>query len=154
VNATVSLSWPELVVGAHAGCMRRVRKLSRGEGQGRHGRQAGEPWGRDVEAACAEMAAAKALGRYWADGAGEGDTPDVGVYHVRHTHRADGSLILHREDPAHALFVLVLGTAPTFTLAGWLRAGDGQQPCYWTTYTGRPCYMVPQADLHGMESLP
>lgn len=88
-------------------------------------------WQTDIEAACAEMAVAKALNIYW-DGSvnkfkkdGPDLPPDI---EVRTTEYKNGHLILRDGDKKYCndmRFVLVVGEAPKFYLSGWIYCHEG-----------------------------
>lgn len=152
----VTLTWEELHQSAIVGCNRKIRAL-RKDFDHRYGydpSSAAEDWGTNILGAIAEMAVAKHLNIFWADRPELDYKGDVGRYQVRTTWRPNGSLLLHDDDKDGQVFILACGCPPTWRLAGWLLAVDGKQPRYWQTRTGRPCYMVPQTDLHDMFVLP
>jgi len=106
-----------------------------------------DTWTMEIEGACAEIAVAKLTGTYWwAYQSGRDKAPDSGSYHVRHTCRDDGCLILHHDDP-DAMFVLVTGRAPDFEVRGAIRSVDGRDPRYWRTNVPHPAYFVPASAL-------
>jgi len=145
----VTLSWFEVFQGVQSGGMRRIEAM-------KHTRQPiyGEPnldlWGLDIEAALAEIAVAKAYDLYW-EGVARAPSQlrgDVSNLQVRSTYREDGCLILHEDDPDDALFVLVTGRAPTYTIRGWMKAAEGKSPKWWREGDGRPAFFVPQTALN------
>jgi hypothetical protein len=153
----VTLTWSEVAIGARVGESRCLRNRANGSAH-RHGKAAGADWSGDIEAACAEMAAAKGLGVYWPITATPDDDRhgDLGFgIHVRHCARADGRLILHRDDQDVGLFILVTGAVPTFRLCGFLAAAAGKQDEWWCDPTGddRPAFFVPQDALHPIDGL-
>jgi hypothetical protein len=77
--------------------------------------------------------------------------PDVGVFDVRATDRPDGRLILRDNDPADYPYVLAVcdGHLPVVRLVGWLYGWEGRQRRWLRNPHGRrPCWMVPQSELH------
>lgn len=153
----VELTSSEALIAAYVGSHRRLRAVYRGH-RARHGRGDGDEWTADVEAAAAEVAAAKALDRFWTDLAGLDEDGDVGSHapkiHVRHTTLEYGRLILRPNDPGEGIFVLVIGTVPTFTVVGWITAAEGRAIGERFEGNGRPpCVMVPQSALHPLEEL-
>lgn len=153
----VCLSWAEVAIAARIGEARTLRNRAKGNGH-RHGKAGGADWTTDIEAACAEWAAAKALGVYMPIAVSPEDDRhgDLGYgLHVRHSERADARLILHRDDADDGLFILVTGTSPTFALPGFLRGADGKLDRWWSDPTGndRHAFFVPQSELHPTEGL-
>lgn len=114
----VKLAAYEVLAAAQVGILRQVQVLDR--------KTACEhPWQAHVEAACAEMAFAKATGKYWSHSAGTFRTEaDVGRFQVRHTEKPDGRLIVMSEDEDDDVFVLVRGKAPEYDVVGWARGRD------------------------------
>jgi len=150
----VRLSFGEVVLAANAGVMRRVNAL-RGGWADRFGAPA-DAWTADIEGCCAELAVAKTLGVYWhAYARNPKDLPgDVGGWQVRSTWRTTGRLIIHPEDTDAAVFVLVVGQAPYYRIAGWIRGLDAKRDEWWKEGDGRPAYFVPQRDLIPWEERP
>jgi hypothetical protein len=129
--------------------LRNIRALSKGrlEPHG-HPKERGS-WDVTIEGASAEMAVAKALGRYWADSEALDYDGDVGTIHVRSTDLDHGHLLLYPSDPDDGCFFLVSGRAPRFTIRGWIIASDGKREEFWETAKLRdPAWMVPASALH------
>lgn len=147
----ITLTPREFELAAIHGAMRRCSAIERGQQHhhGLTGDAALATWNLDIEGACAEMAVAKAVNRYWdiLTRPQSPDEGDVGPYQVRSTTRPGGCLLLHESDSDDAVFILAAGTAPTFNIAGWLRGREGKNPDYWRTTTGRPAFFVPQEAL-------
>lgn len=143
----VTLTPEEMFAGATVGVRRRIRAILKRR-QHRHGYEGGDNWTTDVDAALAEMAVAKALDRFWTDDPAPDYEGDVGSAHVRATPRKDGCLILHKDDPDEAMFVLVVGRENTWGIVGWIQGRDGKQEEFWREDTGRPAFFVPQNALH------
>lgn len=153
MKATVELTDYELRLGAAVGVERQLEALRLGR-QHRHG-FAGEGWDIHIEGALAELAFAKARAVFWdavvrrpedLDG-------DVGSAQIRSTKRPSGCLIVHKDDPDSAAFVLITQENPrTYSFRGWLRGRDAKQQRWWRTDTGRPAFFVPQGYLRPMPS--
>lgn len=149
MDDVVTLSWPEVAQAATVGVWRRIHAYRRARSQP-YGNPTHDLWGLDIESACAELAVAKALGRYWA-GSFVGDPSslngDVGdELQVRSTWRTNGCLLVHPADRDSDIFVLVVGTAPTYRLAGWTLGETAKKPQFWRD-AERPCFFVPQSSL-------
>ena len=85
---------------------------------------------------------------------------DVAGLEVRSTPVPNGSLVLRRNDPADAIFVLaILRDAPPIRgatmvrLAGWAICGEVRTPSRWRSDWKIPCYAVPQAALQPMSPI-
>lgn len=145
---TVQLSWFEVFQGAMAGVMRRIeaQKLERPEP---YCSPKSDPWGVDIEAACAELAVAKFVGVYWESVVRQPKNlpGDVGRIQVRSTTLPDGCLILHKRDRDDATFVLVVGRIPKYRVAGYIQASACKQERFWSQGDGRAAYFVPQSAL-------
>ncbi len=150
----VRLTWMELYQAAQVGAVRQIEalKLNRPDRYG----YSGDGWSIHITGAAAELAVAKASGRYWHALATRPSTlpGDVGRMQVRWTSRRDGDLILHPDDGDETPFILVVGAAPTFTLVGWVLGFEGKRSEWWRDPAGgRPAFFVPQAELTPVEVL-
>lgn len=151
------LTWSEVAIAARIGEARTIRNRARGNGH-RHGKAPGADWSGDIEAACAEVAAAKGIGVYLpvTTTPDEDRHGDLGYgLHVRHSDRDDARLILHRDDQDVGLFILVVGRSPIYRLAGFLEAAAGKIERWWSDPTGdgRAAFFVPQSELHPIAGL-
>jgi len=150
MNGTVVRLEPhELLMGAEVAIRRRVASLERGL-QDRYGYNGDHTWEQEITSSLAELAVAKALGRYWDGSVNTFKRGDVSRLQVRFTLHAEGRLIIRAEDADQDVFVLVIGLGPReFHVAGWIRGRDGRKP-QWLT---RPdpgrlhCWAVPQDAL-------
>lgn len=149
----ITLTWLEVVQAATVGLMRRIKNQQL-ETPGANGIPAEAPvWDVDIEGACGELAAARALGLYWSGAAGVAKLPDVGGS-VEVRTAAQGRLILRPDDPDDRRFVLVIGRVPTFDVCGWIYAGDGKRPEYAKAPNGRPpAWFVPRSRLRPITEL-
>lgn len=141
----ITLTPWEIMTAAQVGVMRQVESMERGH-RHRHGADANNAWNMNIEGALSECAFAKLTGHFWSKGTCGG--PDVGIhYQVRSTHRHNGCLILHPDDPDRHIFSLMIGSQGTYRYAGSITGHAGKQPELWRTDTGRPAYFVPQQVL-------
>jgi hypothetical protein len=103
-----------------------------------------------IEGAIAELAVAQALGLFWqpSEGVQTKGAPDVGPLEVKHTHHAEGDLLVPKHAPDDRPFVLVVGAAPTYGVVGWRLGKEAKHKRWWH----RPweTYRVPQTELHGI----
>lgn len=151
------LTWSEVAIAARIGEARTIRNRAKGNAH-RHGKAPGADWTTDIEAACAEVAAAKGLGYYMpiATSPDEDRLGDLGYgLHVRHSDRDDARLILHPDDQDEGYYVLVTGLAPVYVLPGFIQGAAGKVERWWADPTGqgRHAFFVPQSDLHPIEGL-
>jgi len=150
----IDLTMPEVMQAAFVGIMRRVNALKSGWTD-RYGSPQ-NAWNIDIEGCCAELVVAKALDVFWQ---GYSRSPrklpgDVGQWQVRSTWRENGRLIVHDEDNDATVFVLVVGTAPSYRIAGWIRAIDAKKKEFWDSGDGRNAYFVPQSSLNPWSQRP
>lgn len=124
------------------------------------------PWDRDIEGAIAEYAAAKALGMLW-DGsyntfkkkADIGDRIQIRHAQERPDPKNPGkiypiSLIVRPGEKEEDIFVLVIGTTPTFKIVGWIFGKDAIQEKYiYAPNKGPSAWFVPQEDLKPIDLL-
>jgi hypothetical protein len=151
----ITLSFFELWQAVQVGAMRNLqaRRRARPDTHGKDVSKMDGGWGLHIEGAAAEMAVAKMRGAYW-DGVWseiDRERDDVAGIQVRSTTRNNGCLILHPSDNDRDLFYLAVGMAPTFRIAGMIRAAHGKREEFWRTDTGRPAFFVPQSALHQVE---
>jgi hypothetical protein len=148
----VSLTWYEMLHGAHVGALRLVQVIEEHR-QPTHGQQ-GYNWHNAIEGTMAELAVAKGLNLYWAGIVGDFKAPDVGPLQVRYTDRPTGHLLLHKSDKDEDFCVFVIGSFGKYRLVGWCKIGTVKRDEFWRDPTGsRPCYFVPQSALNPMEEL-
>ncbi len=144
----VTLEWHEVMLAAGVGMRRHIAALRAGRPD-RHGFNGQTGWTIHAEGACGEMAIAKALGLYWN---GSVDTfksfGDVGALQVRTRSRPEYELIVRPDDSDDDTFVLITGTAPTFTVVGAILGGLAKRDEWLQDYGGRPAaYFVPHSEL-------
>jgi hypothetical protein len=151
----VTLDWREMSHAALCGVGRTVASLAdrREPGQGTKHE---DRWRSDIEGACGEMAAAKALNRFWSPSCNTFMAPDIGQsigVRTRSDHSYD-LIIRERDNPDYA-FVLVTGIAPSFLVHGWRFARDCRRDEWLKDYgeRGHPCWGVPQAALMPIQDL-
>jgi hypothetical protein len=147
-NPTVTLTPYESELAAGVGLRRHLSALRRGL-VNHHGYK-GDGWGDHIEAAGAELAVAKFLGRYWS---GSVDTfkasGDVGPYEVRWRSSTTYDLLIRPGDADDRPFFLVLGQFPTYRVVGWIMGRDGKREEWRQHYGDRPAaFFVPQSALH------
>lgn len=145
---TVTLSLSETHAAISVGALRQIEAIRQARPD-RHGAKAEDGWSLHIEGAAGEMAAAKALGRYW-------DMPvntykqggDVGDLQVRTRSRHDYELIVRDGDRDGDTFILVTGRIPRFQVHGYIRGRDAKRPEWARNHGGRAsAYFVPQAAL-------
>jgi hypothetical protein len=152
----VTLTGPEVSFASAVGLARQTEAIIQGK-KDAHGFR-GDPWGVHIEGALAEYATAKALNCFWPASVNTWKEPDltlcgVGIQ-VRLRSHDHYDLLVREPDPEQDVYVLTLGTAPTFRVAGWLFGQDAKQARYRQDYAGRvPAYFVPQVDLRPLASI-
>ena len=112
----------------------------------------------EIQSCGAEITVAHFTGAKWREkGIDDGVDvpPDI---QVRWTPLEKGKLIIHPPpgDRKDVRFVLVVGKMPYQRVAGWVSAGGGMIPKYWTNFghADRPhCYGVPQSELNPIDEL-
>jgi hypothetical protein len=144
----VTLTPDELYLAGVIGVRRRVVSIGNGAADRNHYDPAHAEWATDIEGAAAELAVAKVLDRYHAGLNYRAPTDVGGRLHVRHTVRDDGCLIVRDRDPDFDPFVLVVGFAPRYRIAGWLYGREAKRDEWRSVPTGGPAaYFVPQQAL-------
>lgn len=102
----------------------------------------------DIDAACAELAVAKALNIYF-----KGAAPyqvDLGAnIEVRHSAEHGNRLIVREKDDTDSIYVFVTGNTPYMYIRGWMPGVEAKQDKYYTSPNGKAAaWFVPQNDLN------
>jgi hypothetical protein len=152
----ITLEWYEAMQAALVGVQRQMAALYRHRREA-HGASGADGWTKHIEGAAGELVVAKVTGRYWGAHVNRfrGAGPDVaGGLEVRTRSDPSYDLPVRDDDDDAAIFVLVLGQCPTYTVVGWILGLDAKRPQWRQTYGGRDAaYFVPQAHLHAMDTL-
>lgn len=148
----VSLSPVEMQHAAMVGALRQIESI-RLRLRDQFGADPDNAWSIHIEGAAGEMAAAKALGRYWTMPVNTfKDGGDVGPLQIRTRPRHYNELIVRPGDRDTDTFILVTGRAPQFRVHGYITGGQAKRRCWLHDYGGRPpAYFVPQSALHPLE---
>lgn len=148
----ISLRQGEMLQAGTVGLLRRIMSVDKLNDQ-MHSPDA-NPWQIDIEGAMAELAFAKATGMFWSAGINTFKAPDVGRVQIRSTPKKDNSLIIRSNDKDDDVFVLVIGSAPDYTIAGWIRGREGKDPQWVRSPNGgASAYFVPQSHLRPIQEL-
>lgn len=151
---SIVLTNREFVMGAECGVMRNLASIL-SDREPWFPFDDGFGWNTHIEGACGEVAAAKAMGRFWSPTVNAFTAPDIGAeIQVRTRSEHDYELYVRPKDnPAH-LFVLVTGKAPAFIVRGYY-PGDRARRDEWKKQLGSapPSWFVPQADLWPISDL-
>ena len=144
----VTLTMSEVLMAATIGVMRQISALKR-KLPDRHGCTKDVGWQVHIEGACGELAAAKAMGKFWDGGINTFKASDIGEsIQVRTRSRHDFDLIVRSDDSDTDWFVLVTGVCPEYEVRGGIRGADAKMPEYLNTFGGRePAYFVPAGAL-------
>lgn len=146
----ITLTNSEMVMAALIGCHRHIASLRLKQAHG-----ATDTWTLNIEGACGELAAAKALNLFWDGSVNTFSAPDLQPnIQVRTRSKSDFGLIVRKKDNDDEIFVLVTGVSPTFVVHGWIYGKDAKQEKWIQTYGDRPAaYFVPQSALHPIGTL-
>lgn len=157
VPRRIKVSEAEMHHGAMAAVSRQCQNLTRGRID-RDGCGLEVGWDHHINGAIAEVAAARAVGRYWVGMGALGDlsAADILGAQVRWTNVKPPHLRITKRDRPDDVFILVTGLAPWFTVHGWVYAREGQRDAWWGDpwHPGRFSYWVPQDELHDLDLLP
>lgn len=152
LTVEITLTWHEAAMASEIGRLRRLSSL-RHNRQNQHG-FSGEGWNIDIEGACGELAAAKALNIFWDGGIDTFKGYDLGELQVRTTPKHENSLIIRPSDPDNHRYVLVTGLCPFYKIHGWLLGSDAKKNCWAQSPAGRPvAYFVPSKELRPIAEL-
>lgn len=153
-HVDVILTPYEVAIGAHCGAMRHQAAL-RDNRPDAYGFDGLDGWTKHVEGACGEIAAAKAINRYWCPSVNTFGAADLDLtIQVRTRSRHDYDLIIRPEDNPDHCYVLVTGKAPRFTVRGYRIGHAARRDVWQQSHGGRPpAWFVPQADLWPISDL-
>lgn len=104
----------------------------------------------DIKGAMGEMAYAKARGLYYEPRVNTFKEADFGSNVQIRTGAEEGhSLIIRKTDNPEHFYVLVIGSAPTFRVVGWIKGADAMAQAAWLKdWAGRSeAWFVPQSAL-------
>jgi len=145
-------------VAALVGCRRRIESRANDRAY-TDGWDGSNGWEIDIEGAAAEMAYAKFRGHYWSASVGSfcldcPKGPDINDnVQIRSTKHKGGALIVREDDNADHYYVLLTGTAPRFTVRGYIQGIFAKNETYLTAPNGRPAaYFVPQSALNPFQT--
>ncbi len=147
----VTLTWQEVANGALVGVQRRISSKRKNlTDKLVHG----SAWDVDIEGACGELAACKALGVYWNPSVDVYNVPDIPPdIDVKTT--ATGQFIVkpHYIDSRRYLFVQ--GAAPTYKVVGWIFGCEAKRIDWHKTQREDypAAYFVPQSALRPLGTL-
>jgi hypothetical protein len=148
---TVTLTWYEESMGIHVGNL--LYSLSMRDGRKDNDRDdKSTSLMHSTDSACAEIAVAKALNRYWRGGVDIFKLPDIWPdLQVRHCREDGGRLIVRPKDTESHRFVLVTGVPPLFVIRGWMVGTAAKRDEWYHDFNKKgPAWWVPQSDLHPM----
>lgn len=150
---TVRLSKAEMLMASSVGAMRQISSLAAGRDDA-HG-AAGNGWQMHIEGAMGELAAAKAMGRFWSGTINSFGGADMGArIQVRTRSRHDYDLIVRDNDQDDHLFILVTGEAPEYRVRGWISGSESKRDCWRKSPNGRPeAWFVPASALHPLVTM-
>lgn len=116
-------------------------------------------WEKTIESSFAELAAAKALGTYYAGTLGTfKDKPDIAPdieVRLRTPYAKHHDLIVRKTDNPKQKVVLVTGELPNYIVVGWIGVEEAWQHEDWYEERGGmgAVYWVPEDALHDLDEL-
>lgn len=145
-DVAVTLDWQECFWVALVGVKRQLEAIRKGL-KDQHGYN-GDGWSHHINGAGGEAAYAKAAGVWWNPSVNTFKVPDCDGLHIRT--RSGGvreDLIIRPTDP-EGIYVLVVGTLPSFVISGWITSQDARRDDWIRDYGSRPeAWFVPRAAL-------
>lgn len=117
----------------------------------------GDPWEADVEGACAEMAAYKAVGRYWLPRTDltKAKGGDGGPWDVRRRSKQHYDHLIRVNDAEDRAHIMVAGCCPRFRVVGWIWGHEARRDEWWHNHGNREfAWWPPQEELHDLSELP
>lgn len=155
MSVAIDLTASEILMGAHAGCMRQLEAIREGlkSTNNKDEERDDDNWQIHIEGALAEQAVAKYLNVYW-DGKGTRGGADLcGYIDVKHSPNPTHRLIVKQNGHKDWLYWFVTGGYGMYQIHGWCWGVDAKRDDYWEDPTGggRWAYFVPRHALHGPE---
>jgi hypothetical protein len=152
-SISVELTPSEIYLSGQVGVRRRMNGSMMGKAANRLRDQSKDTWDADIEAACAECAAAKALDRFWSGAVNTFSAPDLigGKIGIKYTDWATGRLALKERDPIGQIYVLVTGKCPRFVVHGYMSGAQIKTKEFWDEE--KQGWWVPQDRLLNIEDL-
>lgn len=146
----ITLTESEWTMAALIGCRRHIASKNLSQAYG-----ATDTWTPNIEGACGELAAAKALNLFWDGGVNTFSAPDLKPnIQVRTRSKHSYELIVRQQDKDNEIFVLVTGVSPNYIVHGWIYGGDAKQEKWKQNYGNRPtAFFIPSTALHPLETL-
>jgi hypothetical protein len=152
----VVLDWPEIILGANAGVMRRVNAV-RNRREEPYGERPTASWNHDINGALAEIALAKKRDIFWCGAVGRIALPDVGPLQVRSKTALVERLVVLESDDGSRAFVSVFVDLPICRLCGWMLGKDAKRDEWIVRDPLNPTaprrFFVPNDKLEPMEAL-
>lgn len=144
MSAEISLTPAELACASTVAALRHYSATLRGARDG-HGLKRQLDASCHYDGACAEVAAAKALGIYWPASVNSYKDADLAPdWQVRGRSRHDYELIVRPDDADEHRYVLVTGVAPKLVVRGWMWGREAKREEWLKGHGGRPAaYFVP-----------
>jgi hypothetical protein len=151
VTVEITLSPAELACASTVAALRHYSSTIRG-GRDAHGLKRQVDASCHYDGACAELAAARALGVYWPASVNSYGEPDLPPdWQVRGRSRHDYDLLVRPGDSDDHRFVLVTGTAPSLRVVGWCYGKEAKRGEFKRAYGGRPeAFFVPASSLRSI----
>jgi hypothetical protein len=156
MSSLITLSWAELMIAGQIGTMRLVASRKQGFPDSSNPNTAVKlDWKTDFEGAAAEMAYAKYRNVYYDPTVNTFKAPDVAGDQVRSTTYKMGRLIVRGKDVNEERYILVVCSAPTYRMAGWIWTSEAKKSEWFRPEdeTGPSAWWVPQDALRPMETL-
>ncbi len=152
---TVTLTTTEWMRAGYVGLQRHIASKRQGL-QDKHGADKEKGFDLHIIGACGELAAAKAIGRYWPGGINTFKSPDIGTnVQVRYRSVDWYDLIVRSDDPPDHLYVLVTGKDDAYEVRGWAYGWEGPKLGDWKDYGNREfSWFIPQGRLRTMDTFP
>lgn len=149
----VRLTWPEIILAASIGTMRRINAVRKSREEP-FGERPKASWNDDINGALAEMALAKHQNIFWSGTVGRVDLPDVGPLQVRSKTEPDHRLVVTARDKDEDIFVSILVDLPMCRLCGWMRGRDAKRAEWIVPDPNKPIrHFVPNRLLEPMDTL-
>lgn len=161
MSKTITLTRVETCQAIMVGALRQLLAVETRNARPAHGLAADDDetwnaWDRHIRGACGEFAVAKLLDLPWTGFGFDRAVCDVGdAYEVRTCSPGRNELVVRPKDPERAIYILAIGSPPTFEIVGFIPGRDAKQRRYEQDRNRRnaPAYFIPRRDLHAIDAL-
>jgi len=153
----ITLTEEDIDRAARVGLLRMKESIRKGHKDRKQRKSEAERLGVDIIGAFGELSMCKIMGWEWSGSVGSYKGPDAKQnIEIRTRTNWNHDLIVKPYDNMDHVFVLVIGSAPTYEAVGWITGREVEAKFEIKDPGGgfsEPCFFVPQSCLHPIDSI-